>query len=54
MLRVFSYKSDKLLKRSDLRGTFWVCYACRKHWPRSAAIMRETARDGVKPKPTGL
>ena len=28
----------------------YVCDGCGKHWPRKAAIMRETARDGDRPK----
>ena len=36
-------------KRSSLgRGAFYVCHRCGKHWPRSAALVKATARDGVK------
>ena len=30
---------------------FYVCHKDKKHWFRHASIMKETAIDGVKPKP---
>lgn len=50
-LETVSYKSDALLRKSDLRSDFYICNKCKKYWPRHAAVMRSTARDGVKPKP---
>ena len=32
------------------RERHYVCDRCKKHWPRNSAIMRETARDGDRPK----
>ena len=29
---------------------YWVCLGCKKHWLRSASIMRVTAKKGIKPK----
>jgi len=50
-LEVHDWRSSETLKKPDLQGHFYVCHSCKKHWPRSAAIMRVTARDGLKPKP---
>lgn len=51
-LETLNYKSDKELKNPDSRGDFYICYKCKRHWPRSAVISRNTARDGVKPRGT--
>lgn len=29
---------------------FWVCFKCKKHWLKSSAIIKETSREGIKPK----
>lgn len=50
-LKPLNWKSDEMLKKPDLRDDFYICYRCQKYWPRQAAIMKETARDGTKPKP---
>lgn len=31
-------------------GKFYICHRCKKYWSRGAAIMKVTARNGVKPK----
>lgn len=49
-LETLNWKSDEFLKNPDSRGDFYICYSCKKHWPRSAAIMKVTARDSVKPR----
>ena len=49
-LRTLNYKSDETLRKPDSRSSFYVCPECNKHWPRSAVISVNTARDGVKPK----
>lgn len=50
-LKTLNWKSDEILRKPDSKGDFYICYPCGKHWPRNAAIMKETARDGVKPEP---
>ena len=49
-LKTINYKSDEALRKPDSRADFYICTECKKHWPRTAVISRNTARDGTKPK----
>jgi len=49
-METINYRSDETMRNPDSRADFYICYGCKKHWPRTSVISKNTARDGVKPK----
>lgn len=49
-LETHNYKSDEMQRNPDSRADFYICYGCKRHWPRSAVISRNTSREETKPK----
>ena len=50
VLETHSYTTYQPSKQNESRADFYTCYPCKRHWPRQAAIMKVTAREGIEPR----